>query len=102
MSTATGRLDAIITASTADARLAKIVDDATEYAQIYTLARQRQDGCAGKGELFALGAEFHELIDLMSEYCIKLGYIASPFKEDIDCIADLIMLKAKNRLRTEG
>lgn len=88
-----GRFAAVIAASTADARLAKIVDDVIDYAQIYSLARQRQDGCAAKGELFALRAEFQELVDLMSEYAVKRGYIGSPFKEDIDYIADAVMSK---------
>ena len=95
MSDVTGRLEAIIAASTSDARLAKIIDDVIDYAQIYSLARQRQDGCAGKGELFALRAEFLELIDLMSDYSVKQGYIISPFKDDIDRIADVIVLKSK-------
>ncbi len=93
MSAIASRFDAIIAASTGDARLAKIVDDLIDYAQIYSLARQRQDGCAAKGELFALRAEFQELIDLLSEYSVKRGYIINPFNEDIDRIADGIRLK---------
>ena len=102
MSAITGRLDAIIAASASDARLAKIIDDVIDYARIYSLARQRQDGCAGKGELFALRTEFNEFIDLLSEYSVKQGYIISPFKEDIDRIADIILLKSKNSVQPEG
>jgi hypothetical protein len=95
MSSITDRLDAIIAASTSDSRLAKIVEDVVDYAQIYSLARKRQDGCAGKGELFALRAEFQELIEMMSEHSVKRGYILNPFNEDIDRIADDILLKSK-------
>jgi hypothetical protein len=102
MSSITGRLDAMIAASASDARLAKIMDDVFDYAQIYSLARQRQDGCAGKGELFALRAEFSEFIAQLSEYSVKQGYITSPLKEDIDHIADVILLKSKISVQPEG
>ncbi len=95
----TDAIDAIIAASISDARLAKILDDVIDYAQIYSLARQRQDGCAAKGELFALKAEFQELIDAMSEYSVQRGYIISPLKGDTDRVADVIALKSKNSLQ---
>ncbi len=100
MSAIIDRLDAIIAASNSDTRLGKIVDDVIDFAQIYSLARQRQDGCAAKGELFALKAEFQELIDTMSEYSVKRGYIISPLNEDIDRIADVV-LKSKNSFQPE-
>lgn len=53
-------IDAVLQASKSDARLAALLDEAREYAQIYLLARQRQKGCEGTGELMTLREEFLE------------------------------------------
>lgn len=44
-------IDAIQQVSQADARLASLLDEAREYAQIYHLAKERKKGCEGTGEL---------------------------------------------------
>ncbi len=41
----------IFNASKSDGRLAALVEEAREYAQIYLLAKQRHKGCDGTGEL---------------------------------------------------
>lgn len=41
-------------------RLAKLFDEAREYAQVYLLARQRQKGRDGKGKLVTMKGGFYE------------------------------------------
>ena len=44
-------------ASKPDAQLARFLDEAREYASVYVLARQRQKGCDGMGELATMKEE---------------------------------------------
>jgi hypothetical protein len=45
-------------ASKSDSQLAKLLSEAREFAQVYVLARQRQRGCDGMGELATMKDEF--------------------------------------------
>ena len=44
-------VETIVIASRTDARLAVLVDEAREYAQIYLPAKKRHKGCAGRSNL---------------------------------------------------
>lgn len=56
-------IGAILNASASDDRLATLLADAKEYAQVYVLARQRQKGCDGMGELVTMKEEFRDVVD---------------------------------------
>lgn len=70
-----------------DSRLAKLFADAKEYAQVYVLARQRQKGCDGMGELATIKEEFRDVVDKMIQYCKEKKYISEVVSYDIDAIA---------------
>lgn len=53
-------IDGIIEKIRLDTRLAKLFDEAIEYAQVYLLARQMQKGRDGKGELVTMKGGFYE------------------------------------------
>lgn len=80
-----------------DARLAVLLDDAREYAQIYLLARQRQTGCEGMGELVALREEFREAVEKLAQYCLEKGYSLDLGIDDIDGAAHKLFSNAFRR-----
>ena len=55
-------IEAVLLASKSDARLAALLDEACEYAQIYLLAKERKKGCEGTGELMTLREEFRDVV----------------------------------------
>ncbi|MEW6118234.1 MAG: hypothetical protein AB1553_15250 [Nitrospirota bacterium] len=61
-----------------------------EYAQVYVLARQRQKGCDGMGELATMKEEFRDVIDKVIQYCKEKKYISQGVSYDIDSIANEI------------
>jgi hypothetical protein len=83
-------IGAILNASASDDRLAKLLADAKEYAQVYVLARQRQKGCDGMGELVTMKEEFRDVVDKVIQYCQEKKYISENISYDIDSIADEI------------
>jgi hypothetical protein len=84
-------LETIISASKMDERLAGLVDEAREYAQIYLLARQRHKGCDGTGELLTLKEEFKDVVDKMILYCKKNNQLSSDCDYDTDSFADALV-----------
>jgi hypothetical protein len=66
-------LNAILNASKSDARLAALLDEACEYAQIYLLAKQRHKGCEGTGELMTLREDFRDVIGKLVTHCAEKG-----------------------------
>lgn len=78
----------ILEASDADPGLSDLLGDAREYAQIYVLARQRQKGCDGMGELATIKEEFRDALDKVMHYCLEKKYLAEDISYDIDLIAD--------------
>ena len=76
--------------SKSDSQLAKLLDEAREYAQVYVLAKQRHKGCEGTGELMTLKEEFRDVIDKMIQYSQEKRYISQDVSCDIDAIADEI------------
>ena len=80
-------INAILVASKSDGRLAALVDEAREYAQVYRLAKQRHKGCQGTGELVTLKEEFKDTVDKMIRHCKEKGYLSGPCEYDPDVIA---------------
>ena len=80
-------IESILQASKSDDRLAALVDEAREYAQVYLLAKQRHKGCSGTGELMTLKEEFKDTIDKMVRYCKEKNYLSGACEYDPDAIA---------------
>jgi hypothetical protein len=85
-------LETILSASKSDSRLAAMVDEAREYAQIYLLAKQRHKGCQGTGELMTLREEFRDDVDKIVRYCEGKGFLPGTLVYDIDSLADMLMI----------
>ena len=73
--------------SKSDEHLAKLLVSAAEYAEIYLLAKRRQKGCDGMGELGTLKEEFRDVVDKVIQYCKEKKYISQDMSYDIDSIA---------------
>ncbi|MBI5633837.1 MAG: hypothetical protein HZA15_10200 [Nitrospirae bacterium] len=84
-------LNAIQQASKSDNQLARLLSDASEYAHIYLLARQRQKGCDGMGELATMKEEFRAVVDKMIQYSQEKKYISQDALYDIDSLAGEIV-----------
>ena len=78
-------------ASKSDIQLAKLLADARDFAQVYVLARQRQKGCDGMGELATLKEEFRDVVDKVLHYCKENKYISEGISYDIDSIAEEVV-----------
>ena len=74
-----------------DPGLVRLLDEAREYASVYVLARQRQKGCDGMGELATIKEEVRDVIDKVIEYCKEKKYITEVMSYDVDSIADEIV-----------
>jgi len=70
-----------------DARLAALLDEAREYAQVYLLAKERKKGCEGTGELMTLREEFRDEIGKLVKYCWEKGYPCDISPDDPDAAA---------------
>ena len=77
--------------SKSDPELARLLDEAREYACIYVLARQRQKGCDGMGELATMKEEFRDIVDKVIQYSQEKKYISQNVSYDIDSVADEIV-----------
>ena len=86
-------IDTVLNASKSDARLAALLDEAREYAQIYLLAKDRKKGCEGTGELMTLREEFRDIVDKMIRYCREKKYLSGNCDYDIDALAVLFVKK---------
>ncbi len=78
-------------ASKADKRLAELLMNAREYAEIYLMAQKRQKGCDGMGELATMKEEFRDVIDKVIQYSQEQKYIPQNMSYDIDSVADEIV-----------
>ena len=81
-------IDSVLQASKSDARLATLLDEAREYAQVYLLAKQRHKGCDGTGELMTLKEEFKDTVDKTVRYCKVKDYLSGECDYDPDSVAD--------------
>ena len=84
-------IDDISERSASDPGLARLLDEAHEFACIYVLARQRQKGCDGMGELASMREEFRDVVDKVIQYSQEKKYISQGISYDIDSIADEIV-----------
>ena len=91
-------ISAICEASKSDCQLAGLLGNVQEYAQIYLLAKQRQKGCDGLGEMTNLKEEFNGALEELVEYCKNKGYLPDNASYDLSVIAAEVeqwMQKAK-------
>jgi hypothetical protein len=70
-----------------DAQLARLCEKVREYAELYLIAKQRQKGCDGMGEVATLKDELIYLMNEMIRYCNKKGYFSGDVPYDVDLIA---------------
>ena len=84
-------IEGIFKTSKTDAQLSGLLDEVKEFAQVYLLARQRQKGCDGMGELATMKEEFRDVVDKVIQYCQEKKYISRDLSFDIDAIADKIL-----------
>jgi len=80
-------INTVLQASKTDARLATLLDEAREYAQIYLLAKERKKGCEGTGELMTLREEFRDAIGKLVKYCREKDYQCDLNADDFDAAA---------------
>jgi len=78
---------AILEASRSDCQLAKILENVQEYAQLYLLAKQRQKGCDGMGEVETLREEVTYCLEKILSYCKEKGYLSDDVSFNIDSIS---------------
>lgn len=74
-----------------DSKLAGLLDEAKEYAQVYVLTRQRQKGCDGMDELAIIKEESRDIVDEVIQYSQEKKYISQDVSYDIDSIAEEII-----------
>ncbi len=70
--------------------LAALLETAREYAAVYLMAKNRQKGCDGMGELATMKEEFKDTVDKVMQYCKDEKYIPEDLVFDIDTIAEEI------------
>jgi hypothetical protein len=89
-------ISAIYKASKSDARLAELLENVQEYTHLYLIAKQRQKGCDGMGEVAMLKEEFIYYMNEMIRYCREKGYLSGDITYEIDSIAyDICEIKAE-------
>jgi hypothetical protein len=72
-----------------DTHLARLFDKVQEYAELYLIAKQRQKGCDGMGEVATLKDEFIYSLNEMIRYCKENGYFSGEISYEIDQIAGM-------------
>jgi uncharacterized protein YdcH (DUF465 family) len=70
-----------------DTHLTRLFDKVKEYAELYLIAKQRQKGCDGMGEVATLKDEFIYSINEIIRYSKEKGYLIGDVSYDIDLIA---------------
>ena len=69
-----------------DAQLARLFDKIQEYAELYLIAKKRQKGCDGMGEVATLKDEFIYFMDAIILHCKEKKYISGDASYEIDSI----------------
>lgn len=69
-----------------DAQLARLFERVQEYAELYLIAKQRQKGCDGMGEVATLKDEFIYALNKMIRHCKEEGYLSEDISYEIDSI----------------
>ncbi|MFZ3136445.1 MAG: hypothetical protein WA126_03525 [Thermodesulfovibrionales bacterium] len=70
-----------------DTHLTRLFDKVQEYAELYLIAKQRQKGCDGMGEVATLKDEFIYSLNKLIQHCKEKGYLRDNFSYDSDSIA---------------
>ena len=70
-----------------DTQLEHLFERVREYAELYLIAKQRQKGCDGMGEVATLKDELMYLMNEMIRYCKDRGYLSGEISYEIDSIA---------------
>ena len=70
-----------------DPQLARLFEKAKEYAELYIIAKQRQKGCDGMGEVAKLKDEFIYSLNEIIRHGKEKGYLKGDVSYDIDVIA---------------
>jgi len=70
-----------------DAQLARLLERLREYAELYLIAKQRQKGCDGMGEVATLKDEFIYSLNGIIQYCKEKGYLSGDISYETDSIA---------------
>ena len=70
-----------------DTHLTRLFDKVQEYAELYLIAKQRQKGCDGMGEVATLKDEFIYSLNGMIRHCKEKGYLSEDISYEIDSIA---------------
>jgi hypothetical protein len=70
-----------------DTHLTRLFDKVQEDAELYLIAKQRQKGCDGMGEVATLKDEFIYSLNGMIRYSKEKGYLTGDVSYDIDLIA---------------
>ncbi len=70
-----------------DAGLLRLLETAREYADIYLLARKRQRGCDGMGELAMVREEFKDSLNGLMSHCRSKGYLSEDIQYELDSVA---------------
>ncbi len=83
-------IDSVLHVSKSDARLAALLEEAREYAQIDVLAKENHKGCEGTGELMTLREEFRDTIGKLGKYCGEKGYSCDINVDDPDAAASAL------------
>jgi len=79
-----------------NAQLARLLERVRESAELYLIAKQRQKGCDGMGEVATLKDELIYLMNEMIRYYKEKGYLSSDVPYDVDLIAhDICKTKPK-------
>ena len=82
--------ECVLKSAESDSDLKRLLGKAQEYADIYLMAKNRQKGCDGMGELATMKEEFRDVVDKVIQYCKEKKYISEVMSYDIDSIADEI------------
>ena len=80
-------VNTIVEASQQDAQLAKLLENAIDYAQIYILAKERQKGCDEMGEVAMIKDELSYSIDSIIQYCQIKGHLSCDNSYDINVVS---------------
>jgi hypothetical protein len=79
-----------------DAKLARLFESVREYAELYLIAKQRQKGCDGMGEVATLKDEFIYSLNEIIKYCKEKKYLSGEISYEIDAIArEIINIKSE-------
>lgn len=70
-----------------DARLTQLFERVRENAELCLIAKQRQKGCNGMGEVATLKDEFIDSLNDLIRYCKEKGYFSGNDPCNIDLIA---------------